>query len=166
MTLYTVHLPPEATTAETVAERAVFVKDGFAFFGFAFTGFWMLAHKLWLRTILYVLVLVGTVAAFWYFGWPAVVFGTVTLLYALFIGLEGNEWIRRRYRRMGWAHAGTVSGPTLDECERRFFQDWLAHERAPRPAPSAAAQAPAAPQPSQVLGSPVLGVFPAPRGQA
>ncbi len=53
MTLYTVHLPPDAVSAEEVAERSVFVKEGFAFFGFAFTGFWLLAQRLWLEAIAY-----------------------------------------------------------------------------------------------------------------
>ena len=46
MAIYTVHLPPEAITPDRVAEKAVFVKEGFAIFGFAFTGLWLLTKQL------------------------------------------------------------------------------------------------------------------------
>jgi hypothetical protein len=153
MTIYTVHLPPEATTRESVAEKAVFVKEGFSIPGFVFTGFWLLLQKLWLHAIAYFLLFGLAIAAFQWFGLPRIAFGGVTALLALLIGLEGPEWIRARYARKGWTHAGTVSGPSLDECERRFFQDWLAGQPAPPPRPVPSAPAGAVP-------SGVLGVFP------
>jgi Protein of unknown function (DUF2628) len=47
MAIYTVHLPADATTAEDVAEKAVFVKEGFSFPGFIFTALWLLTKQLW-----------------------------------------------------------------------------------------------------------------------
>jgi hypothetical protein len=155
MAIYTVHVPPDALTPEQVAEKAVFVKDGFSLPGFVFAGFWLLGQRLWWQALAYVILFGGVVAAFFVFGLPRIAFGGVTALLALLIGLEGHEWIRSRYARKGWSHAGTVSGPTLDECERRFFQDWLAARGA-----SAAAR-PVAPAPAvAVAPSGVLGVFP------
>jgi hypothetical protein len=154
MAIYTVHLPPDAVTHESVAEKAVFVKEGFSIPGFVFTGFWLLLQKLWLHAIGYFLLFGLTIAAFQWFGLPRIAFGGVTALLALLIGLEGHEWIRAGHARKGWTHAGTVSGPTLDECERRFFKDWLAGRPAPpaRPAPTG----------ETAGGTPsgVLGVFP------
>ncbi len=157
MTIHTVHIPPGAVTSDEVAERAVFVKEGFAFFGFAFTGLWLLAQRLWLHALGYFLVFLLTIALFWWLGLPRGAFAGVTFLFSLLIGIEGNEWIRRRYARLGWTHAGTVSAPSLEECEQRFFKDWIAGDRAPRP--SAPPSAPSAAPPS----SDVLGVFPASR---
>jgi Protein of unknown function (DUF2628) len=151
MTIYTVHLPPEATTQESVAEKAVFVKEGFSIPGFVFTGLWLLMQRLWLHALAYVLLFGLAIAAFWWFGLPRLAFGGVTALLALLIGLEGHEWIRARYARMGWTHAGTVSGPTLDECERRFFQDWLAGRPAPPPRPAPSGETAGA-APGRVLG--------------
>jgi hypothetical protein len=148
MTIYTVHVPPEADTPERVAEKAVFVKDGFSVPGFVFTGFWLLAQRLWLHAIAYFLLFGLVIVAFWHFGLPRIAFGGVTALLALLIGLEGHEWQRRRYARKGWTHAGTVSGPSLEECERRFFKDWLTGRLTSGPAPGG-----------------VLGVFPEARGR-
>jgi hypothetical protein len=150
MTIYTVHLPPEADKPESVADKAVFVKEGFATAGFVFTGFWLLAQRLWLHALGYFLLLGLAIAAFWWLGLPRLAFGGVTALLALLVGLEGHEWMRRRFGRKGWAQAGTVSGPSLDECERRFFQDWLAGRPAPPPRP--VATTPASPAPAGVLG--------------
>jgi Protein of unknown function (DUF2628) len=158
MTIYTVHLPPTAETPERVAETAVFVKDGFSVPGFVFTGLWLLVKRLWLPALAYILLFGLVVAAFWWFGLPRLVFGGVTALLALLVGLEGNEWVRRRYARLGWTHAGTVSGPSLEECERRFFLDWTAAQAGAPPRPPASV--PPAPRPG------VLGVFPEARGRA
>ncbi|MGL4239651.1 MAG: DUF2628 domain-containing protein [Beijerinckiaceae bacterium] len=163
MTIYTVHLPPDATTPERVAEKAVFVKDGFSMPAFIFTGLWLLGQRLWLHAIAYFVVFGLTIWAFYALGLPRIVFGGVTALLALLIGLEGHEWMRRRFARKGWTHAGTVSGPSLDECERRFFQDWVAARGSaasprPSPPPSSVPAAGVAPQG-------VLGVFPEARGR-
>jgi hypothetical protein len=163
MTLYTVHLPPDAVSAEEVAERSVFVKEGFAFFGFAFTGFWLLAQRLWLEAIAYLGAIALISALFWQFGLPPGAYAGVTFLLSLLIGIEGNEWIRRRLGRAGWTQAGTVSGPSLDECERRFFGEWVASGAAPRSGPPPLRPAPSAGPVGRPVG--VLGVFPEPRGQ-
>jgi len=161
MSIYTVHLPPDAVEAHQVAERAAFVKEGFAVFGFAFTGLWLASQRLWLETLAYVAALGVVSALFWWLGLPRGAFAGVTFLLSILIGLEGNEWIRRRYARQGWSQAGTVSGPSLDECERRFFKDWVAEGS------GASARAPSSPRPSPPAPpTGVLGVFPAARGQA
>jgi Protein of unknown function (DUF2628) len=159
MTIYTVHLPSDATTPEGVAEKAVFVKEGFAFPGFIFTALWLLTKQLWLYALGYVVVLGLTGLAFATFGWPMIVLGLVQGLLAFLIGLEGHEWHRRKLSRRGYTHAGTISGPSLEECERRFFKDWIAAQPA----------VPAIPRPTAVpltgAATPsVLGVFPTPRG--
>ncbi|MGL4637578.1 MAG: DUF2628 domain-containing protein [Beijerinckiaceae bacterium] len=160
MAIYTVHIPSDATTAEGVAEKAVFVKEGFSFPGFIFTALWLLTKQLWLYALGYVLIIGLLIGAFMFFGWPMGVFGFVQALLAFLIGIEGHEWLRRKLTRRGFTHAGTVSGPSLEECERRFFKDWIAGQEvvpvaASRPATVSAA-VPAAPS--------VLGVFPTPRG--
>jgi len=164
MAIYTVHLPPEATTPETVAEKAVFVKEGFSFFAFAFTGLWLLTKRLWLMTLIYIAVLGLVIAAFTLLGLPRPAFGFITLLMGILVGLEGHEWQRRKYERLGWVHAGTVSGPSLEECERRFFKNWTAQQGAARPVLPPSPSVP----PTGATATPpgVLGIFPSARGQA
>jgi hypothetical protein len=161
MAIYTVHLPPDATTPDGVAEKAVFVKEGFSFPGFIFTALWLLSKQLWLYALGYVVIIGLVILAFSTFGWPMAVFGLVQAMLAFLIGIEGHEWHRRRLARRGFTHAGTISGPSLEECERRFFKDWIA-EQAVVATPTKArpmAMPPTAPAPSSVLG-----VFPTPRG--
>jgi hypothetical protein len=165
MTIYTVHLPPDATTPETVAEKAVFVKDGFSKSGFVFGGFWLLGQRLWLHALAFLAIFGLTIGAFYAFGLPRIVFGGVTALLALLVGLEGHEWMRRRYLRLGWTHAGTVSGPSLDECERRFFKDWIA-ARGGQPVAAGTAASPGVTPPAPPPPAGVLGVFPEARGRA
>ena len=162
MAIFTVHLPIEARTPDEVAEKAIFVKEGFAIGGFIFTGLWLLFNRLWLFALGYG-VLIGLVTAgFAFFKLPPIAFGGITMLLALLIGIEGNEWIRRKYARSNWLHAGTVSGPSLAECERRFFKNWLFEQG------TSAISAPATPPPLPlpVAPSQVLGMFPTARGQA
>jgi hypothetical protein len=42
------------------------------------------------------------------------------------IGFEATSLQRWALERRGWTEAGTVSGRNLAECERRFFDYWLA----------------------------------------
>jgi hypothetical protein len=164
MAIYTVHLPPDAATPEAVAEKAVFVKEGFSFFGFLFTGLWLLSKRLWLMTAIYAGVVVLTTAAFTLLELPRPALGFITALFGLLIGLEGHEWQRRKYEKLGWVHAGTVSGPSLEECERRFFKNWTASQGVQRPTlPS-----PPSGMPPGAAAAPqgVLGIFPSARGQA
>jgi hypothetical protein len=157
MAIYTVHLPPDAITADAVAEKAVFVKEGFSFRGFVFTGLWLLSQRLWLFAIGYALVFGLVVAAFAWLRLPPVAFGAIMTLLALLIGLEGHEWQRGKYARLGWTHAGTVSGPSLEECERRFFKDWLSGQAQQSLRPQTPVTVLAQAQPH------VLGLFPTTR---
>jgi Protein of unknown function (DUF2628) len=164
MAIYTVHLPPDAKTPDNVAEKAVFVKEGFAVGGFVFTGLWLIYNRMWLLALGYGAVFGLTVAGFAFFKLPPIAFGAITFLLAGLIGIEGNEWVRRKYSGQSWLHAGTVSGPSLAECERRFFKNWLSERDAPA---TVAAVPPTLPPPMQQPSqSQVLGVFPTARGQA
>jgi Protein of unknown function (DUF2628) len=167
MAFYTVHLPPDATTADSVAEKAVFVKEGFAIFGFAFSGAWLFMNRVWLPAIAYTAAFGLMIAAFYFLDLPKQVYGLVSALMAALVGLEGNEWKRRQYARNGWTHAGTVSGPNLAECERRFFKNWLEQTSITGSAvaslASTAVSQSAMPKPA---ASQILGVFPAARDKA
>jgi hypothetical protein len=160
MANYTVHLPPDVRTAEDVASQALFLKDGFAYWGFVFTGLWLLSKRLWLFALGYALMLALIVVAFRWFGVPFGAFGLVQALLGLLIGIEGNEWQRRKLARKGWTQSAMVSGVSLEECERRFFAGWLSAKPSVPPAlpvvSEAASSAPAT----------VLGLFPQPRSGA
>ena len=69
MSVYTVHEPPlRAADALAEPERFIFVRDGFYWWAFLLTPFWMLCHRLWLVFVIYLVVIGGArygACAFW-----------------------------------------------------------------------------------------------------
>lgn len=77
-------------TDEASLVRAHFIKDGFAWGGFAFGWLWLAYHRLWLATAIYV---VAEILVVWLVR-PHVEPATLLildLLGRLFVGLEGNR---------------------------------------------------------------------------
>lgn len=124
--IYTVHEQPNPPAdRDERAERLKFVREGFSLFAFILPPVWMLANRLWLVLIGYLLAL-------------GAVHGLITLLeipehwhyYAylalsLLVGFEADELERWTLDRRNWHLVGTVSGAHFDECERRFFEGWV-----------------------------------------
>ena len=140
MIVFTVHEPAEASglPAEPALERAdklVFIKDGFAWLAaFPYTAvFWLLSHRLWGISVCYLASMAAIAGIVYAFplskslGWLSM--AAVHLL----LGLEGNNLRRRALARRGYRMLGTTTGRTTEECERRFFDDWLATARSEQP---------------------------------
>ena len=140
MLTFTVHEPPNPP-ADRVdrAESLVFVKDGFSWSALLFGPLWLLAHRLWWPLLGYVVLAGGLQAVQWLTaldrGW--LTFATIAL--HLLVGLEGGALRVRALDRRGWQNLGAVTGKTLAECERRFFEAWLPTQPiiASRPGPGA-----------------------------
>jgi hypothetical protein len=128
MIVYTVHEPQRpAEGIEARAEGVVFVKEGFTIWGFLFGPFWLLYNRLWFEFIA-ALVLSGTLGAvLMEFGLKGQAVAIVDLLLALIVGFEGNDLIRWNLQRRRYAFLGSVVGRSRLECERRFFDAWIAH---------------------------------------
>ena len=57
MPTFTVHQPPPRLgEAASAPERFVFVRDGFHFWAFVLTPFWLLRYRLWLAFVIYLAV--------------------------------------------------------------------------------------------------------------
>ena len=154
MITFTVHEPPNPP-ADRVERAAgmVLVRDGFSWSAALLTPFWMVAHGLWWPLVAYVAA-TGAMGLLQ----QAVAFDPrwltlASLSASLLIGLEAGSLRRWALARRGWTVVGTVSGRTAQECERRFFDLWLAAQR-----PSAPAPAPAETPASRAQG---LGAMPA-----
>ncbi|MDX2203525.1 MAG: DUF2628 domain-containing protein [Hyphomicrobiaceae bacterium] len=126
MKSFTVHERPNPPSDRIErAEGLVFVKDGFSWMAALFTPFWLLAHRLWWVLLGYA----GVVALLQVVGrlagteqqWPALAGVAVGLLF----GFEADALRRWGLARRGWRMLGSVSGRSLEDCERRFFDDWL-----------------------------------------
>jgi hypothetical protein len=126
MPTYTVHEPP-SPPADRIdrAESLVFVKDGFSWLALLFAPLWLLAHRLWWPLLGYVLVSGALQVAARLTaldpGWVGLAGFTINLLLAF----EADTLRRWSLGRRGWRTIGTVSGRTVAECERRFFDAWL-----------------------------------------
>lgn len=137
------------------ADRAVFVRDGFAWMAFVIPVFWLLWHRLWIEAAVVFALTLGIGALGEAFGAPTAAL-LVSLVLQWGVGLEGQNWRLARLRRQGFHEAGAVQAHDLDEAETRFF----AGEAEPAPMP-----APAAPGPSaRPLGRPAPETAPAPLG--
>jgi hypothetical protein len=126
MQSFTVHEPPDPPSDRVDrAERLVFVKEGFVWSAALFTPLWLLVHRLWWALLGYV----GVVAAIQIVGyvggipqgWLALMGSAVGILF----GFEAASLRQWALEQRGWQSLGSVSGKTLEECERRFFEDWL-----------------------------------------
>jgi Protein of unknown function (DUF2628) len=169
MSVYTVYQPPLPSADNLPAtDRFVFVRDGFSWWAFLLTPFWMLRHRLWLVLTVYVLVLVVIDAALHVLGASTFTIIMVGVLVSLFVGLEAGTLRRVTLSGRGWRNVGVVSGHDAEEAERRFFDAWVRRTAAPRSAsPETPAPSPPSPAPTDSFSperSGVIGLFPEPGG--
>lgn len=121
MTIYIVMEPPQQQGAEA-AERALFVRDGFAFLAFLVPPIWLAVHRLWVEAVLaliagFILGALGTVAGLGLAG------SLLPLLLAIYVGLEGNTLRVAALRRRGWRQWGVVEGDDLEDAETRYLAE-------------------------------------------
>ena len=162
MPTYTVHAPPPRRGDKAAEpERFVFVRDGFHFWAFVLAPFWLLAHRLWLAFIGYLVVTSLIGGLFYWVDAPYSLefFGSLAL--ALLVGFEAASLWRWTLARRGWQTLGFVVGDDVETAERRFYAEWA---RATPAAPAAAmpAQAHATPARRTSSGNDVIGLFPEP----
>jgi Protein of unknown function (DUF2628) len=169
MPVYTVHEPPLRTAgALAKAERFIFVRDGFYWWAFLLTPFWMLWRRLWLAFLIYAVSSAVLDTAMRVIGAPASAIALIDILTSFLIGLEASTLLRFTLRRRGWQNIGVVSGDDLEDAERRFFDAWVRRGPVPNAAPPAAPLAPPSPAPprspaGEAAG--VIGLFPEPGAQ-
>jgi hypothetical protein len=159
MSVYTVHQPPPRRgEAAPDPQRIVFVRDGFHVWAFLLGPLWMLYRRLWLVTVLYLVLTAAIEFALWAAKAGALLQIVAGLLLALLVGLEAGTLRRWTYRRRGWKDLGLVVGDDREAAERRFFAAWTGGEpKRPAPAPPAATpRVPASTAPD------VIGLFPEP----
>ncbi|MGX5735342.1 DUF2628 domain-containing protein [Bosea thiooxidans] len=162
MAFYTVMTPPPGSGGlRSEIEQARLMPERFSWGAFLFTGLWLLGRRLWLATLVFVLIFAGLVYLRSRFGLHP---GALTLSYwtiALFLGFEGNNLVARKLARQGWRLADVVEARDLAEAERRYFERALA---AYPPVPRAPIAAPR--QPTPPSGSlPIIGLFPEAKGR-
>jgi hypothetical protein len=160
MAFYTVMTPPEGGDRREEIERVRLVPERFAWGAFLLTGLWLIGRRLWLATLLFVVVWAGLIYLSSSFGLHPSALPLIYWTIALFLGIEGNDLILRKLARRGWRLADVVEAGSLAEAERRYFERALAGEAI---GPRAEATAPVAARPSGPL--PIIGLFPEAQGR-
>lgn len=123
---YTVHEQPDPPAdRDERAERLKFVREGFSFLAFVLPPVWMIANRLWLVLVGY-LLLVGALAGIVsLLEWPDQWRAYATLAVNLIVAFEADALQRWSLYRRNWRMVGSVSGTSFDEVERRFFESWV-----------------------------------------
>jgi hypothetical protein len=168
MPTYTVHAPQAAPTSDAsrAAERFVFVRDGFHFWAFILAPLWLLAHRLWLALLVYIVGngILGVGLAFARVSSNIQLI--VALLIALLIGFEASSIWRWTLVRRGWTTLGFVVAEDAETAERRFFAEW--QKRTAEAPPASVPDEPKYSTPARrapPISSDVIGLFPEPGGQ-
>jgi hypothetical protein len=165
MPIYTVHEPP-LRAAEVLPDPARFalVRDGFHWWAFLLTPFWMVRHGLWLVLIVYLAISIALDVVLRILGASHAAIFIVAVLISLWVGLEAATLQRFTLNRRRWKNVGVVSGDDLEDAEWRFFDAWLrkppARAATPGAPPPAAEPVAPAPRPGDTSG--VIGLFPEP----
>ena len=134
MKTFTVYEPPNSAADRLDrAESLVFVKEGFNWVAAAFTPFWLLVNQLWMALIAFIGAVLLIRAGFWLFGINPRARPYLIGALQLIVGLEADTVKRWTLERNGWQPAGSVNGRDAEECERRFFDNWLPRQPLIRP---------------------------------
>ena len=157
MSIYTVHQPPlDSGAAAAEPYRFVFVRDGFSWWAFLLTPFWMLRHRLWLALAIFLLASAALDAGLRALGASVFTLILASLLISLLAGLEAGTLRRFKLAHRHWRNIGVVTGDDVEDAERRFFDAWIrqapARHRPPPPSAPAPDAAPPPPAPSGVIG--------------
>jgi len=126
MKSFTVYEPPGGPADRLDrAEAMVFVKEGFSWSAAFLTPFWLPMNGLWIELLVYLAVIGGTEAVLKAFSVNQGIISTLLLALHIVIGFEADTLRRWKLARSGWRMVGSVTGPRLVDCERRFFEAWL-----------------------------------------
>jgi hypothetical protein len=161
---YTVHEP--RVGPEDIEERAgklVFVKEGISLWALVAPAIWLLVNRVWWGLLAYVVLSVALAVGLTALGAGEEPIGWAGLIVNLIFALEARDLYRGSLERKGYGLIGIVSGRNLEECERRFLQEWLPEARGQRSRLMAMSTtgSPIQGAPSRQLGEPVIGMFPA-----
>ena len=120
MGIYTVHIKG-SSDEPSAFERAVFVRDGFAWWAFVFGPLWLLWHRAWLALLIWTLLQIGIGALVHMHVIPMLAQSAIELIIALALGFEGSSLRRYVLHRRGFRWVDVVQERRLVDAERRFF---------------------------------------------
>lgn len=165
MAVYAVFEPPQRDRdMDAHAARFAFVRDGFSWGAFIFGIVWMLWHRLWLVSALFVIVLAALAVAASTAHLPAGLAFAIWFLIKLLVGLEASTLRRWTLERRKWRDLGIVVANNAQTAERRFFDHWV-EGNVPPPSTRASSTLAQRPSNSPPQASDIIGLFPEPGAQ-
>jgi hypothetical protein len=174
MPVYTVHAPGAGGADLRSTDRFVFIRDGFHFWAALFGPLWLIAHRLWLALIGWIIAVIVLDLVLRQLGAGSAAILVANVIVALLMGLEAASLQRWTLSRNRWNQLDIVVADDEEAAERRFFDRWAGKQRGivndqqavDRGAPPPTRDVAGLPfsRPSQVPGSGIIGLFPEPGG--
>ncbi|UDL93445.1 DUF2628 domain-containing protein [Lichenihabitans sp. PAMC28606] len=161
MTIYTVHVPQDAGDRVALADRTVFVRDGFSVWAFLFGPLFLLRYRAWLAALVWLVLVVAGAWGAQALHLPGMVrFGLLVIL-AIFMGLEGNALRGAALGSRGYRSTDVVAGAGREASERRYFASHDVEPVADRsPSPLVRATASSRQQSRLTNNETIIGSFP------
>ena len=121
MPVYTVHAPFPGGADLRATDKFVFVRDGFHFWAMVLGPLWLIAKRLWLALLGWVVITVALEVAVAQFAGGRLAATGVGILIAVLMGLEASTLQRWTYSRRKWRQLDVVVADDEETAERRFF---------------------------------------------
>ena len=121
MPVYTVHAPTAHAADFRATDKFVFVRDGFHFWAMVLGPLWLIAKRLWLALLGWVVITVALEVAVAQFAGGRLAATGVGILIAVLMGLEASTLQRWTYSRRKWRQLDVVVADDEETAERRFF---------------------------------------------
>lgn len=121
--IYTVH---ENSNANDPSDRIVLVREGFSFWAFVLTVFWLAYHRCWRMAIVYLLLLVAIDRAVYALELTRYAEIVLQLGLQFWLGGIANDCYRATLQRKGYREITVVCAESPLLAERRYF-DRLHH---------------------------------------
>ncbi len=117
-TIYTVHENPDR---DEPSERMILVREGFSFWAFLLGLLWLLANRLWIPAILYVLFIVALMEGGARLGMGETMLSVWQVGSQVLLGLLAHDLQRWQLARRGYALRDVVVGESELLAERRAY---------------------------------------------
>src|SRR6516225_3220468 len=129
MPVYTVHAPTAHAADFRATDKFVFVRDGFHFWAMVLGPLWLIAKRLWLALLGWVVITVALEVAVVQFAGGRLAATGVGIPIALLMGLEASTLQRWTYSRRKWRQLDVVVADDEESAERRFFDRFTTGKR-------------------------------------
>ena len=98
-----------------------FVEQGFSFWGFLFNLFWLLYNRIWLFSILFILILVAVEKLYNLEMIGRVPREAANIFLSVYIGYSGKDWIEQKLTKSGYELYDIVVASNVDDARSKLL---------------------------------------------